>query len=204
MAAIVMIFEMTLDYTVIIPMTMTVALSYGVRVMLQPREYLHPETRPPGPRDPGHARGELRSPQKGKRGHGHPTPVRGSRLHDRRLHAVRVRPPGCLVLSDRVPPEGLVGFLTRASLWEPSVKAQTSRTVADIADRKFITVSEETPLHDVMTRAWNRRRRRDPGRRCLGQPLVPKRARTGHKETDRRRRDRRAGGFFRVNVCERG
>jgi CIC family chloride channel protein len=34
MAAIVMIFEMTLDYNVIIPMTITVALSYGVRKRL--------------------------------------------------------------------------------------------------------------------------------------------------------------------------
>jgi len=34
MAAIVMIFEMTLDYNVIIPMTITVALSYGVRSRL--------------------------------------------------------------------------------------------------------------------------------------------------------------------------
>ncbi len=34
MAAIVMIFEMTLDYTVIIPMTLTVAISYGVRKSL--------------------------------------------------------------------------------------------------------------------------------------------------------------------------
>ena len=31
MAAIVMIFEMTRDYTVIIPMTLTVAISYGLR-----------------------------------------------------------------------------------------------------------------------------------------------------------------------------
>ena len=31
MAAIVMIFEMTLDYTVILPLTLTVAISYGVR-----------------------------------------------------------------------------------------------------------------------------------------------------------------------------
>ena len=31
MAAIVMIFEMTLDYTVIVPMTLTVAISYAVR-----------------------------------------------------------------------------------------------------------------------------------------------------------------------------
>ncbi|MGD8426372.1 MAG: chloride channel protein [Balneolaceae bacterium] len=34
MAAIVMIFEMTLDYNVIVPMTFTVALSYGIRKML--------------------------------------------------------------------------------------------------------------------------------------------------------------------------
>jgi CIC family chloride channel protein len=34
MAAIVMIFEMTLDYSVIIPMTVTVAISYGVRKLL--------------------------------------------------------------------------------------------------------------------------------------------------------------------------
>ncbi|HET6370074.1 MAG TPA: chloride channel protein [Nitrospiria bacterium] len=36
MAAIVMIFEMTLDYNVIIPMTITVAISYGIRKVLSP------------------------------------------------------------------------------------------------------------------------------------------------------------------------
>ena len=36
MAAIVMIFEMTLDYSVIIPITITVALSYGIRKVLCP------------------------------------------------------------------------------------------------------------------------------------------------------------------------
>lgn len=34
MAAIVMIFEMTLDYNVIVPMTITVAISYGIRKLL--------------------------------------------------------------------------------------------------------------------------------------------------------------------------
>ncbi len=41
MAAIVMIFEMTLDYTVIIPMTLTVAISYGVRKKRDQRQHLH-------------------------------------------------------------------------------------------------------------------------------------------------------------------
>ena len=52
LAAIVMIFEMTLDYTVIIPMTITVALSYGVRDAAAPPEHLHAEARPPGARHP--------------------------------------------------------------------------------------------------------------------------------------------------------
>jgi CIC family chloride channel protein len=37
MTAIVMIFEMTMDYTVIIPVTITVALSHGIRKMLSPQ-----------------------------------------------------------------------------------------------------------------------------------------------------------------------
>ena len=37
MAAVVMIFEMTMDYTVIIPMTITVALSYGLRNAAPPQ-----------------------------------------------------------------------------------------------------------------------------------------------------------------------
>ena len=42
MAAIVMIFEMTRDYTVIIPMTLTVAISYGVRrSMMKDSVYTH-------------------------------------------------------------------------------------------------------------------------------------------------------------------
>ena len=34
MSAVVMIFEMTLDYNIILPITVTVALSYGVRKLL--------------------------------------------------------------------------------------------------------------------------------------------------------------------------
>ena len=41
MAAIVMIFEMTLDYTVIVPMTLTVAISYGVRRSPDQRQHLY-------------------------------------------------------------------------------------------------------------------------------------------------------------------
>ncbi|MFI5387882.1 MAG: chloride channel protein [Fimbriimonadales bacterium] len=40
LAAIVMIFEMTLDYAVIIPMTITVALSYGARKVLLPQSII--------------------------------------------------------------------------------------------------------------------------------------------------------------------
>ncbi len=49
LAAVVMIFEMTLDYTVIIPMTITVALSFGIRIDLAPGKHLYGETCPPRP-----------------------------------------------------------------------------------------------------------------------------------------------------------
>ena len=74
LAAIVMIFEMTLDYTVIIPMTITVALSYGVRKMLHPPKHLHAEVGPPGTQHPRRAPGEFLPPE-GDAGH-HGNPVR--------------------------------------------------------------------------------------------------------------------------------
>ncbi len=152
LAAIVMIFEMTLDYTVIIPMTMTVALSYGVRVLLQPQS--------------------IYTLKLARRGHAIPAMLETSfaplkkakEAMDTRFVLVSAdctiddftlmassRPEISYFLVEA--PEGLVGFLTRSSVVRPSGNPHTSRTVAELADAKFIIVGEETPLHDVMTRA---------------------------------------------------
>ena len=71
MAAIVMIFEMTLDYSVIIPMTITVALSYGIRAMLH-RESIYTE-------------------KLARRGHDIPAPLQANFYHLRRTSDVMDR-----------------------------------------------------------------------------------------------------------------
>ncbi len=48
---------------------------------------------------------------------------------------------------------GLIGFLTRDSLLRVSGKPETSLTLADLADRRFLTVNENTTLKEVMIRA---------------------------------------------------
>ena len=49
-------------------------------------------------------------------------------------------------------PEGLVGFLTRDSELRSAGQPEKPVTLADLADRRFVTVGENMPLLDVITR----------------------------------------------------
>ena len=152
MAAIVMIFEMTMDYTVIIPMTITVALSYGIRVLIQPQS--------------------IYTLKLARRGHAIPATLQTNPAALRKAHEVmdtrfeivagdftladfillaKRRPEVSFVLIEV--PEGLVGFMTRGSALQSAVDGQATSQAFDLADRRFIAVAEHTPLHDVMTRA---------------------------------------------------
>ena len=82
MTAIVMIFEMTLDYNVIIPMTITVALSHGVRTLLQPAEHLHAQARPARAQDSGQPADKLLFAEEEKGHDGHSLPGPGCRRRD--------------------------------------------------------------------------------------------------------------------------
>ncbi len=150
LAAIVMIFEMTRDYTVIIPMTVTVALSYGIRAMLH-RQSIYTE-------------------KLARRGHEIPAALQTNFYHlkktrdvmDKRFVAVPAggsvedfvqialeRPEVTCFLVEG--PEGLVGFLTRDSALRPAKQTEKPSTLAELADQRFITVREDTPLLDLMT-----------------------------------------------------
>jgi chloride channel protein, CIC family len=151
LAAVVMIFEMTLDYTVIIPMTVTVALSYGLRTLLHPQS--------------------IYTEKLARRGHDIPAALQANFYHlkktrdvmDTRFIAVPARGTvedfvgiaseqpnvSCFLVEG---PEGLVGFLTRDSALRPTVQPEKPLALADLANRRFVTVGEDTPLLDVMTR----------------------------------------------------
>jgi CIC family chloride channel protein len=151
LAAVVMIFEMTLDYTVIIPMTITVALSYGIRTLLH--------------------RQSIYTQKLARRGHDIPEALQANFYHLKKTREIMdtqfVAVPAGGTLEDFVRTaserpdvscflvegsEGFVGFLTRDWALRPSRQPQKPVTLADLADRRFVTVGENTPLLDVMTR----------------------------------------------------
>ena len=151
LAAIVMIFEMTLDYTIIIPMTITVALSYGVRSLLH-RQSIYTE-------------------KLARRGHEIPAALQANFYYlrktrdimDQRFVAVpadgsidefmriaSAHPDiSCFLVEGTA---GLVGFLTRDTALRPTDHQGQSVTLAEMADRKYISVDENTPLLEVITR----------------------------------------------------
>lgn len=151
MAAIVMIFEMTLDYTVIIPMTMTVALSYGVRVLLQPESIYILKLARRGHAIPAMLEANFAPIKKAREAmHTRLLIVAADCTIDDFMRMADGRTDVSYFLVEAR--EGLVGFLSRETVFRAPGNPHTARTVADLADRRFITLTEETPLHDVMSR----------------------------------------------------
>jgi CIC family chloride channel protein len=149
LAAIVMIFEMTLDYTVIIPMTITVAVSYATRRLL--------------------LRDSIYTRKLARRGSLIPQTLQANVEHSRlakelmdthmeflpasaRLgevaRSVRERTPApCLLIEDD---ERIRGVLPPNGLMTALQKQRQDVTLADIADPAFATVSEDATLYDVL------------------------------------------------------
>lgn len=148
--AVVMIYEMTRDYRIIIPMTITVALSYGIRTLIQPQS--------------------IYALKLARRGHYIPAALqanlyplkRTAEIMDKRFATVSAdgtmadfvraalehRDVSCFVV---VGPSGVVGFLTRALALSPATQGEEHARLGDLADKAFITVTEATPLLDVMS-----------------------------------------------------
>jgi len=148
-AAIVMIFEMTLDYNVIIPMTITVAVGYGIRRIL--------------------CRESIYTMKLVRRGHHMPEALqanihfvhRAREIMDLRFgkvaaersladfaEKIRTLPDvdTYLVVED----EQIIGFAFRDDALGAAGKKPDAVTVGDIAERKFLSVPEDTTLLNLM------------------------------------------------------
>jgi CIC family chloride channel protein len=157
MAAIVMIFEMTLDYSVIIPMTITVALSYGVRkVLLQDSIYTLKLVR----------RGHI-MPQSLQVNLQHLNQARG--VMDSNFISV---PASCPVkeCAQKLPAQGaspwflvqdsneVIGFVTKEVLAVEVLHSSAGAlTMGQIANRAYVIVEEDMRLFDAMARMRVRR-----------------------------------------------
>jgi CIC family chloride channel protein len=151
LAAIVMIFEMTLDYAVIVPMTITVAASYGLRRALLPQSiYTLKLTR---------------------RGHHVPQALEADVMHRRRAGdlmstAILVTAAGTLVgdvvhviVEKAVRPfvavaagGAVVGVISGTALLASAATGELQTAVSEVAGKDFVTVEERTPVFEVLDR----------------------------------------------------
>lgn len=151
LAAIVMIFEMTRDYNVIIPMTITVALSYGVRRIL--------------------SKESIYTLKLARRGHYIPEMLHANPHYVTR--AADAMQKNCLVLgahqtleeiahagvqpaesSWHVVADGskIVGVVSKAMLYDASLQAKATVMLAEIARRDYTTATENTTLYILLKR----------------------------------------------------
>jgi CIC family chloride channel protein len=147
MTAIVMSFEMTRDYNVVIPMTITVALSYGVRKAL--------------------CKESIYTMKLARRGHYIPEALEVNISHIRQARDVMDKNvasvPASLTLGEFgqiasakkaswflvEDSNKVIGVIARSGISEMSGRLERTATLAEIADKYFVVAAQETKLLDV-------------------------------------------------------
>ncbi len=151
MAAIVMIFEMTLDYNVIIPMTITVALSYGMRKVLCNESIYTLKLARRGHYMPEALQTHFHQLKRAKDIMDTSIEViRASSSPDEFVRIASERGPVSLFLMEEK--ERVIGVLARETAIGCMGQAIKTHTLQELADKKFVTVSEEATLFYVLAR----------------------------------------------------
>jgi CIC family chloride channel protein len=152
LTAIVMIFEMTLDYSVILPMTITVALSYGVRKLL--------------------SRESIYTLKLVRRGYAVPDTLHADLLHAKRakdlmdthIEIIGLSEMGriagylsnpeishLIVLED----DKIIGALPRESVTKKPLETETKFEIKEMILKDFIVVNETDTLFSVIEKLHN-------------------------------------------------
>lgn len=149
LAAIVMIFEMTLDYNVIIPMTVTVALSYGVRRVLSRQSIYTLKLERRGHYMPEALRADFHQLQRARDVMDSHFAVMTSKHNLDDLARIAAEQPDIswFLVADG---EKVRGFVTKEAALTPLCQLREAVTLGDIADERYVTVADETTLFDVM------------------------------------------------------
>jgi CIC family chloride channel protein len=150
MAAIVMIFEMTLDYNVVIPMTITVALSYAIRKLL--------------------CRESIYTMKLTRRGHRIPEALQASTHELKRagdvMDTLLLALPASTTLDEFAqkvskhsaislflvedPNKRIIGVVSRDVALRTSDQASSATTLGDIKREDFVSVAEEATLSEIL------------------------------------------------------
>jgi CIC family chloride channel protein len=149
LAAIVMIFEMTLDYNVIIPMTITVALSYGVRRLLSRQSIYTLKLARRGHYMPEALRADFHQLQRAREvmDTHFATVTASSTLDDLASIAAENPEVSWFLVTDG---DGVRGLVTKEAALTPLCQLREAITLGEIADRQYVTVVEDATLFNVM------------------------------------------------------
>ncbi|MEJ2431383.1 MAG: CBS domain-containing protein, partial [Deltaproteobacteria bacterium] len=147
--AIVMIFEMTLDYNVIIPMTITVALSYGVRRLLSRQSIYTLKLARRGHYMPEALRADFHQLQRAREvmDTHFATVTASSTLDDLASIAAENPEVSWFLVTDG---DGVRGLVTKEAALTPLCQLREAITLGEIADRQYVTVVEDATLFNVM------------------------------------------------------
>jgi chloride channel protein, CIC family len=149
MAAIIMIFEMTLDYNVIVPMTITVALSYGIRKALCRESIYTMKLARRGHFVPEALHASLHLVQRAARimdpkfGR-----VAASRRLDEFARQIKNQPdaPSIFLAMEE---HRIVGYLRRESVLASPDGGDASARLSDLASRDFVAVTESATFMEL-------------------------------------------------------
>jgi CIC family chloride channel protein len=148
--AIVMIFEMTLNYNVIIPMTITVALSYGVRTMF--------------------SKESIYTMKLARRGHIIPQVLHANLYQLRRAHDVMetqflvlpaskkldefaqlmTKQPSLSILVVADDSKTIIGVLLKDVLLKTLIQSKETVTLGEIANKSYVAVTDQATLFEVI------------------------------------------------------
>ncbi|HEY1558135.1 MAG TPA: chloride channel protein [Kofleriaceae bacterium] len=144
LTAIVMIFEMTLDYSIVLPMTLTVAVAHGLRQRL--------------------VRDSIYTMKLTRRGHVIPGALHATTYLVRPVSGLDLVPtltlpadasPSLLAKTNEafvaiVDDDQVIGLLSRARLAARADRVRSAERIGDLVEEVPVTVSWETPLVDAL------------------------------------------------------
>jgi CIC family chloride channel protein len=148
--ALVMVFEMTLDYHTVFPLTLTIATSNGIRTILSRHTIYglnpgrHRHFKPNTMRiDFGHLK-QAKSNMESS-----PAILPGSMSidHFAKLVSLRKEGPSFIVEDDK---KSILGFISGKDA-QKALDAPSGMTLSDFAEKKFITVSEDSPVFEIIS-----------------------------------------------------
>jgi CIC family chloride channel protein len=148
--AIVMIFEMTLDYGVIVPMTITVAIAYGVRKMISNESIYTLKLTRRGHRMPSAMQANIQY-MRPARDLAHAGVVRlapGMTLPELAITLPSYPEDACFVVADG---KQITGVITMSAALK-AVRQPRQITLAQVASQDYAVISADTSVFEILTK----------------------------------------------------